>query len=135
MENKSVLCDDITDFCVHSTESAVLSYLNMFSVIFNALNLIVLKKLDKTKRTAYFWTVVNIGICDVLNCFIFFLAINCELNRLIVTLPVISSQTFQVIVTILSFVPLVARNFVLAIGSYERYVSICHPYQVNSNKQ
>lgn len=56
------------------------------------------------------------------------------MNRQILTLPIISAQTFQVIVTILAGFPFVARNLVLAIGCYERYVSICHPYQVNSNK-
>jgi len=59
MENISVLCDDITDFCVDCTKAAVLTSLNMFSVLFSTLNLVFLKKLDKS-RTTFFWIVVNI---------------------------------------------------------------------------
>jgi len=134
MENTSVLCDEIIDFCVGSTESAVLSYFNIFSVILNILNLIVLKKLDKSKRNAYFWTVINIGICDIVTCSAFSLAFNCELNRQIITLPITIARIFQVTITILSAVPFVVRNFGLAMGSYERHISICFPYQVTTNK-
>jgi len=135
MENKSVLYNEITNFCISSTESAVLSYLNIFSVLLNITNLFFLKTLDKSKRTANFWLLVNIGICDIMTCSIFSLVVNCELNRQAVfRLPTAGAQIFQIAAAIFAGVTFIARNFVLAIGSYERYISICRPYQKNTNK-
>jgi len=133
MENNSILCDDITDFCVDSFKYGVFFSFNIFSVLFNIFNLVALKKLDKSKRNAYFWILVNIGICDILTCFAFSLAVSCELNRLIVTLPALG-QNFQLAATILLVSSFFARIYILAIGSYERYMSVCHPFSVNSNK-
>lgn len=134
MENSSVICGDITDICVESFKPTAFFSLNVFSVIFNILNLASLKKLDLSKRNAYFWIVVNIEICEIVTCLTFSLAISCQLNRKIVTLPLGGARIFQVTVTIFSAVSFVAKNFVLAIGSYGRYISICFPYQIDTNK-
>jgi len=102
MENNSVLCDDVTDFCVDSVKYRVFFSLNIFSVIFNTFNLVALKKLDKSKRNAdLIWILVNIGICDILTCSAFSLAVSCKLNRLIVNLQEAGARAFQVTLTIL----------------------------------
>lgn len=56
------------------------------------------------------------------------------LNRHIITLPFAGARTFQMTVNIILFVSLFARNSVMAIGSYECYISMCHPFQVSTNK-
>ncbi|KAF6041496.1 hypothetical protein EB796_000199 [Bugula neritina] len=134
MENSSIICDDITDLCVDSATSTVFLSIDTFCLILHVINIFFLKMLEKSKRTAYFWIVVNISICDIMTCSTFFLAIFCELNKRLITLSVVGARTFQVTVTIFAFSSFVARNFVLAIGTYEWHISICHPLQVESNK-
>jgi len=50
MENNSALCDDITEFCVDSTKPTAFFSLNIFSVIFNTVNLVFLTKLDQSRK-------------------------------------------------------------------------------------
>jgi len=134
MDNSSILCAGVTDLCADVVNSTAVFSLNILGVLFNTFNLLTLRQMNKSKRNANFWILVNIGICDIGSCLAFSLAINCKLNRQVVTLSVAGAQAFQLAITIFSLVSFVARNFVLAIGSYERYISICHPYQVNTNK-
>jgi len=134
MKNDSILCVGITDICMDFTTYGVFFSINIFSLILNVINLFFLKKLDKSKRSAWFWTIVNIGVSDIITCLAFSLAVSCELNRLVVALPVVGSQTFLVTIAILLATSSFARLCILAIGSYERYISICHPFTVDSNK-
>jgi len=75
--------------------------LNMFSVVCNILNLIVLKTLDKSKRNRCFWIVVNIGISDIATGIVFTLYVSCDLNRLVVNLPRKEVLVYQVVINIL----------------------------------
>jgi len=134
MDSNSSLCAGATDFCVDSATYKGFLTLSIISLLLNSANLFFLKKLDKSKRSAYFWIVVNIGICDIITCCTRSLSVSCEVNKKISSLPVINVRIFQVATNVLSAVPFIVGNFILAIGSYERYVSICHPYQVNLNK-
>ncbi|KAF6034342.1 hypothetical protein EB796_007357 [Bugula neritina] len=134
MENNSFLCEDVTELCADSTTPAVLIVVNLCGVVCNILNLIVLKTLDKSKRNRYFWIVVNIGISDIATGIVFTLYVSCDLNRLVVNLPRKEVLVYQVVINILGFATYFARNLILVTGSYERYVSICQPFNVQTNK-
>ncbi|KAF6022475.1 hypothetical protein EB796_019218 [Bugula neritina] len=134
MENSSFLCDDVTEICADSTIPTASMVLNVFGVVCNILNLIVLKTLDKSKRNGYFWVVVNVGISDIATGTIFTLLVSCDLNRLVVKLSDKEVLVYQVVINILGFATYLARNLILVTGSYERYVSICQPFAVQTNK-
>jgi len=106
----------------------------MFGVVSNILNLIVLQTLDKSKKNGYFWVVVNIGISDTATGTIFTLLVSCDINRLVVKLFVEEVLVYQVVINILGLVTYFARNLILVTGSYERYISICRPFSVQTNK-
>jgi len=134
MENNSFLCDDVTEICADSTIPTASMVLNVFGVVCNILNLIVLKSLDKSKRNGYFWVVVNIGISDIATGTIFTLLVSCDLNRLVVKLSDKEVLVYQVVINILGFATYLARNLILVTGSYERYISICLPFNAQTNK-
>jgi len=135
MENNSFLCENVAELCAkYSTIRTASMVLNMFSVVCNILNLIVLKTLDKSKRNGYFWVVVNIGISDIATCTIFTLFVSCDLNKLVVKLSDKEVLVYQFVINILGFSTYLARNFIMVTGSYERYVSICRPFNVQTDK-
>jgi len=134
MENNSFLCENVAELCADSTTPTVFMALNLCSVVCNTLNLIALKSLDKSKRNGYFWIVVNIGISDIATGTIFTLYVSCDLNRLVVKLSDKKVLVYQVVINILGSATYFARNLILVVGSYERYVSICLPFSVQTNK-
>jgi len=134
MANSSFLCEDVTELCADSTIPTASMVLNVFGVVCNILNLIVLKTLDKSKRNGYFCVVVNIGISDIATGIIFTLYVSCDLNRLVVKLSDEEALVYQVVINILGVSIYFARNLILVTGSYERYISICRPFSVQTNK-
>ncbi|KAF6034014.1 hypothetical protein EB796_007676 [Bugula neritina] len=134
MENNSFLCENVAEFCADSTTSTVSMALNLFGVVCNMLHLIALKSLDKSKRNGYFWVIVNIGISDIATGTVFTLYVSCDLNKLVVKLSDKEVLVYQVVINILGFSTYFARNLILVTGSYERYVSICLPFNVQTNK-
>ncbi|KAF6023580.1 hypothetical protein EB796_018112 [Bugula neritina] len=113
MENNSFLCENVAELCADSTIPTASMVLNMFGVVCNILNLIVLKTLDKSKRNGYFWVVVNIGISDIATGIVFTLLVSCDLNRLVVKLSDKKVLVYQVVINILGFATYLARNLIL----------------------
>ncbi|KAF6038425.1 hypothetical protein EB796_003261 [Bugula neritina] len=107
---------------------------NSYNIIFNILNLFVLRSLEKSKRTTYFWIIVNIMISDVAASIAFFFLFNCWLNMDVVSSTYATAKIYQVVVLIFAFTSFMTRNCIFALASYERYIFICRPLSVSSNK-
>jgi len=134
MENTSLLCDGTTELCNNPARLTTFASINVFSIIVNILHLTGLKTLDKSKRTAYFWILVNIGVLDIASSVAYSLACSCMVLKLFLNSPYIQYLVFQITATILSFTSQLIRNSCFALGSYERYISLCQPFKVSSDK-
>jgi len=108
--------------------------INVFSIIVNILHLIGLKTLDKSKRTAYFWVLVNIRVLDIASSVAYSLAFSCIVLKLFLNSLYIQYRVFQIAATILAFTSQLIWNSCFALGSYGRYISLCQPFKVSSDK-
>jgi len=129
-----MLCEGVTETCVEPELSAVHLLLNCVSIVSNIVHLVVLSAIDKSKKTKHYWSIINIGITDIAASASNILLVSCEIATPILRLTNQQAKLYQIIAFVLGVGISIARLAVLALSSYERYVSICRPLQSTSNK-
>jgi len=129
-----MLCEGVTETCVEPELSAIHLLLNCVSIVSNIVHLVVLSGIEKSKKTKHYWSIINIGITDIGVSVSQILAVSCEITTHVLSLTNQQAQQYQTVALILIGGSSTARLAVLALSSYERYVSICRPLQATSNK-
>jgi len=128
-------CVNVKDICDKKVVSTAILIINCLSVLINILHLIVLSTILSLRSTKYFQVLMNCGASDAVASTVFaFITITCALedtiNRQSQHVISIANSAMAVIMLAASML----RTYVIGISSYERYISLCDPFNYETNK-
>jgi len=81
MESDILCYNGTTEICFNYAKSTAYVSVSSISIAINIFNLLVLNTIERSKRTPYFWIIVNIGISDIATTAAHTIIISCELNQ------------------------------------------------------
>ncbi|KAF6033472.1 hypothetical protein EB796_008222 [Bugula neritina] len=131
---KATLCNTDAEVCEYRAAYLVNLSLNCLTIALNIIHIILMSKLANSKKTTYFWILINMSLTDIMVSATYGVLVSCVVNRAVYKLPRSSAEYFLRTRAAMTLAITAIRNFVLAIASYERYVKICTPLEVENNK-
>jgi len=124
----------IPDICDKKIVSTAILTINCLSVLINILHVIVLGNIPSLRSTKYFQVLMNCGASDAVASTVFAFITTCALedtiNRQSQHVISIANSAMEVIILAASML----RTYLIGISSYERYISLCDPFNYETNK-
>ena len=123
-------CNNSSGECLDYYTSAVFALLNIISVIFNTLYIVLLVKILDLKNKNYFWILLNLTMVDIAGATVLAISCLCAIYELL-----ISTETGigVALIAVGQQSSLMCRYYQLTIACVDRYYAVCKPFDYNTS--